>query len=57
MGAPVSWTPKSRLLTTKLSTAFQKDQGTGERRGRKAAEGKMRRRRKRLGTCKVAWEP
>lgn len=45
MGAPVSWTPKSRLLTTKLSTAFQKDQGMGERRGRKAAEGKMRRRR------------
>ena len=39
-GAPVSWTPKSRLLTTKLSTAFLKDQGRGERRGGKAAEGK-----------------
>lgn len=55
MGALVSWMLKSRLLTTQLSTAFQKDQGRGKRQvGRQQ---KAKRRRKRLGTSKVAWDP
>lgn len=55
MGALVSRMLKSRLLTTQLSTAFQKDQGRGKRQvGRQQ---KAKRRRKRLGTPKVAWDP
>lgn len=55
MGALVSWMLKSRLLTTQLSTAFkriregEKDRWEGSRR--------LRGRRKRLGTSKVAWDP
>lgn len=55
MGALASWTPKLRILTTQLCTAFQNNQesGAGGEMGRKQ-KGEMR--RKRMGTSKVAWE-